>query len=245
MMALAGVAIGVGILAYGSAVVLLACLLFGQIIACKQLGRLAIQRRTLFSMLLAAACTILPTVLWYVYVTHEIGHFHSAEISTHRQIVWIYYAWQDGWGALLWQTLAKIDFFATAFLWQAVPALVSIALISALVAATGNNVRAWFEKLIIPSLRYIAVTALFLGFYIIVGWEAPRLAYSGVGPLIVFLCVIVAKSQMALPGGWSRQTAGAAWLAAISFMAFVVLRVHFESLYQRASLCSRMTLEAA
>jgi hypothetical protein len=82
---LAGILIGLAILAYTSLVLIIG-------VASFMLLRRGLRKRTMF-MLMGA---VVPPLAWIAYVTFRTGGYHSEETTNWRQIVWISDAFRDG-----------------------------------------------------------------------------------------------------------------------------------------------------
>lgn len=221
---LASVAIGVGMLAYGAAGMLLVCLWAGQAWALHKAGRPPLTRRLLALAAVSLVLCAIPPVAWYLFVTFSIGSFELIETRKYNQIVWIAQAASEGFGTLASTVARKTWFFTSQMLRQALPVLFALAAITAWVLGQSRTKRAWLQEMREPAAAAVGVCALFVAFYTFIGYQDERLAYAGVGPLIVLACIAVHRAEPHLDGGWPRAAAWAAGGFAAACAAFTVLK---------------------
>lgn len=201
-------ACGVGLLAYAGFAIVAAVVAAGLLLR-------AVRGRPRAAAILLGGCALLlaPTLAWVALVQAGGTPFHNYEISRWRQVVWIADLWRsDGAPAVLAQLAAHAGALAGWALRFALPALL---VVLPLLATRGVQA---LRAAGMPALRRalvpcIAVAALAIAFYAVVGLRVERLASAaGVALIVAVAQAAVATARLAPPPAWVRAWV---WLAAI------------------------------
>jgi hypothetical protein len=186
-----GLAIGVGLTAYGVFVVLAACVMPPWLWALTRAPSRAHRQAAIANLALLLAVSIVPMALWYFYVVRTTGEFFHIEAEHFGQVVWMLDALQQG--SLLrrlFMTLGELLAFAAP---QALPSAMLMVLLAAVGLHDQHAAAALRASLPIGAVG-LYVGAAFLAFYTCVGWYTDRLAYAAIPPLLVAAGVMAAAT---------------------------------------------------
>jgi hypothetical protein len=215
---LAAAAGGLAMLVYANMVILLAALLLGRL---QRLSSGAEPRHWRANAGLALLCIVLfalPTLVWSQALHALIGSYEQLETRKYREIVWILDAWQQGWPMFVETVALKIGFFAYHFTIYALPSLGLIAF----AALRSQNINGWL-RLLEPALwPTLGACVLSLGFFIVLGWPAPRLAFAAIPPLLVLAGYAMCCTASLRPAGWPVPDRIAVAAAAFGYALFIL-----------------------
>lgn len=200
---LLGLALGVGLLWYGS---------FAIAIACVAAIQVAVYRRVTPAVILLAVAAV-PYACWVAGVVRATGSFYNHEIETYRQFVWVVDCVESGTSACLRTAGGHLaTFAATAAPVVALPlAVIAIARAARRVGsqhrpAAGPHVRA-LRRAVFCNL--LVATA----FLAAMGFSAPRLIWLLMPGLILLGTVELQQVRFSRParaGAWEAITLGVA-----------------------------------
>jgi hypothetical protein len=190
-----GLALGIGLLAYGSFLIPVSCLAGVQ---------LFMYRRPLPAFLIAVL-PLLPYLLWVRLVTHLTGYFHFAETVQFRQFVWMLDC--AGLGAVACTPIVTANlsaFFTTVAPVMLVPLTLLFGLWLAAGMAAGRPEDRPRRVMTKPAALAIGTTfAVTLVFLALMGFYRPRLAWMLFPPLALALAIELRTWRLATaPAGW-------------------------------------------
>jgi hypothetical protein len=209
-----GLALGLGLLAYGSFVLPLLCVATLQVL---------LHRRTGPALLMLAAA-VAPYLTWVTFVWLRTGGFYNHETAEYRQFVWMIDCVRSGAMAcapVVTRNLLTFGQTAAGVLWPFLAAIGVLALVTRRKARSATSVSAGTRALRVAAWCSLLVTGSFLA---AMGFYAPRLIWLLVPPLLL----LVAVAAHDLLRVRSRTTwwgaDAAAYLAALAYLALLVSR---------------------
>jgi hypothetical protein len=216
-----GIAVGLGMMAYPVFIVVPICVLPPALMLIAREHVRPVRLRAMVNLALLLALSILPSVLWYLFVRFTTGDFFHFEMAQ-GEVVWMADAWTKGadvfartWLFNAWQLLA-------AAAPQAVPVLI-LAVLTAAAAFRGSRTVALSS--VSPAIAVgLYVSVAMLGFYASVGWIVDRLAYPMVPPLLVAAATVAVVVSLRLDGRGRRGLAIGAMVLAMAQIAYAVAK---------------------
>jgi hypothetical protein len=215
-----GLAIGLGVTAYGVFIVIPICLLLPWIWALAREPKSARRRHALANLALLLALSIAPMALWYLFVVRMTGQFFHIEADHFGQVMWILSALEQGsFLRRFFMTLGELLGFAAP---QALPLAMLLGML-AILAWHDRDAAAGLRAAFPVALVALYVSAAFLGFYTCVGWYSDRLAYPAIPPLLIAAGAAAATMVSRMdPLGCQRLTRGCAGLALANLIWVVI-----------------------
>jgi hypothetical protein len=220
-----GAVVGLATTAYAVfPVVTITVLLFAALDACRDWPKrwhVTLVRNAAILMLLS----VMPIILWYVYVRMETGQFHNNEVIKANSLIWIVTALRQGPSDLLAEFLHRLRFY-----WRGVISLLPMIAVMVMLTAgflIAARARIWDRKAVysllsdvLPTIGIaLVVSLLFFGFYICVGQFQVRHSYAAIPPLVAALAVLATTLTTRLPASWRRSYAGACAAVAVVTLA--------------------------
>ncbi len=214
--------LGLGMLIYANMVLGLAGLFLGLLWRAWRQGGAPAVLRLAPLLAVCALLFMLPALAWARTVMHLTGSYHVAETAKYGQVVWITEAWANGPVALLLAALDKLLFFLAAAVQHAVPLLAM-----AVYAVWIGRRRLAGAPIPVDTAGLtsgLLAAALALSFYIVIGWEAARLANSAIPPLLWATAMLIAGAAAARPGLWRMRDAAVFGAIAIAQLVWTVAK---------------------
>lgn len=216
-----GLTVGFGLTAYPVFVVIAACAIpiaiWTIITERKHRGRAAAHLASLLVL------SIIPSLVWYVYVRATTGSFFVFEIAQDGDVVWMAEDWAEGIGHFVAEWLKSLWEVLSLAAPQAIPlvALIALLVIFALHyrAALRHADQVW---LIMAAGVY--VSGALLGFYTCIGDGEARLAYSSIPPLIAASGAVALVLNQQLPAIEQRKLPTGFLIIALVQMLVVVVK---------------------
>jgi len=222
-----GAVVGLGTTAYGLfPVTAMTVLLFAGLHALRDWPRrvsLALLRNAMIVVLMS----VLPAVVWYVFVRETTGEFYNNELARGDSVVWMLTALHQGPSEFVRQFVLRASFHFRGF----VSLLPMIAAMSAVTAGFFiAAMRLGREKMVAPAASGVAstigtalvVAVMLFGFYVCVGQFQVRHSYAAIPPLVAALGVIATTLAGRLPATWRRSYAGACAVIAVVTLALAI-----------------------
>ena len=181
-------------------------------------------RDTAANLAVLLVLSVMPYLIWYVFVRLKTGDFYSHEIHGYNQVAWIVDAWREG-------TLLKQ--FAKQ-LWWMIKGVAdwNFAVLAALAIAGWLAFRAKdrmepASRSALVSLGAVSALVVVAGLllFAIIGLAEPRTAYIMVPPFIVLAAALFAASSRAM-----RAPIGV--LAALALLAVAILNIAEVALHR-------------
>jgi hypothetical protein len=177
-----GLAVGLGVTAYGVFIVVPACLMLPWLWALTREPSRRRRRHALANLALLFALGVAPMALWYFYVVATTGEFFHIEAEHFGQVVWIVEALEQGsFLRRFFMTLGELLAFAAP---QALP-FAMLAVLLGVAALRDRNAAAGLRATLPIAVIGLYVSVAFLSFYTCVGWYSDRLAYPAIPPLLI------------------------------------------------------------
>lgn len=167
--------VGVGMLAYGNFLPAFACLLISAFSVDSQWHWPQLRYNI--------AMFLLPTVAWVIFCVATIGHYYSAEVSTHHQLVWIVETLRQSPGVFITTAAAHFMRFSRTFgetVFFIVPATLALLWL-------------WQRRLASRDTWLTCICfGVFFAFFMVLGYYQARLTFTLV-PLC--LCLLLDAGQ--------------------------------------------------
>lgn len=209
-----GVALGLGLamLAYGNAAIGFAGLVVGMLRG----GRKGWMPALAMAVLLFA----LPGLAWAGFVRWWSGDYYVVEMRRYGELVWITDTLRLGPGAFLGMAGWKLWFMLRNAAAQAVPVLAVGAYVAMRLWRAGVLREAgWRAAVAGPAGAAAMASLLGLLFFAAIGWEAGRLAYAAIPPLVWLVAMAVAAAAPVWRAGDAMVIVGAAFADTILTVA--------------------------
>ncbi len=180
---------GILITTYASFFLFLPAVLIPAILIEKPFQTLAAAIRFLWRSVIIICLTILPSLLWYLYVLYKTGSFYSHSTEAYHHVVWMKDALQDGLFVLvskLFNNTIQLIGFAGKQGW-----ILLIVLLPFIMGRSEDKIQ-WQALLRSPMvIGSIFISVLFLVFFAMVGLIVERVAYTAIPPMIVLSAYIM------------------------------------------------------
>jgi hypothetical protein len=213
-----GLVVGLGLTAYPVFAVVAICCVPPALYRMWREPSVTRRRRTVVNGALLLALTILPSLLWYLFVRATTGDFFQFELAQ-GEVVWMADAWAKGAGVFLHAWFAKA--------WKLVgmaPQVVPVGVLAALVAWFAFRRRSALAPAYPVMVAALYVSAAMFGFYTCVGWTVERLAYPIVPPLLLGVAAAAMAVARQLNEAGRRRFALATAALAVAQAVYVVAK---------------------
>jgi hypothetical protein len=218
----AGLITGLGFVSYPTFIVLIACVPFAGLLA--MIFAKAPPIRGLVNMAIYVVLAIVPIALWYLFVRIKAGEIHAVELQSPTHI-WMprVFAAEGVRGLLLFfydHLLLCLQFAAG----QALPVAMSLVILAAVAFKYPGAARSALRRNGLLVFAAVFITAALGGAYSLSGDMHFRWAQALIPPLLIATGALIIAAHRLLPDPAQRALTAAFALAAVTEIAFTIVK---------------------